>query len=138
MMMMMMMMMMKPAPDPYNYKGTAESRSHYDHNDLPWARTTKYVTETHEGCFPSLNEGTKKKQHGHISVRCLIAFNHHHDDSSTSSIDNIDLSRPLRPYQPSSFKLQVSVVSGHKTAFRHIPVLSCPPELPAVHSHRLS
>jgi hypothetical protein len=26
------------------------------------ARNTKYVTETQEGCLPSLSEGTKKKQ----------------------------------------------------------------------------
>jgi hypothetical protein len=107
-------MMMKPAPDPYNYKGTAESRSHYDHNDLPWARNTKYVTETQEGCLPYSVKVPKRKQHGHISlpsVRRLVAFNHHHDDSSTSSIDNIDLSRPLRPYQPPSFKRLWSVVT---------------------------
>jgi hypothetical protein len=52
---MMMTVMMKPAPGPY--KGTA---SH--HNDVWWARNTKYITETQEGCLTSLSEGTKKKQ----------------------------------------------------------------------------
>jgi hypothetical protein len=39
MMLMMMIIMIKPAPGPY--KGTAGSRSH--HNDVSWARNTKYV-----------------------------------------------------------------------------------------------
>jgi hypothetical protein len=53
-----MMMMIKPAPG--LYKGTAGSRSH--HNNVSWARNTKYIMETQEGCLPSLSEGTKKKE----------------------------------------------------------------------------
>jgi hypothetical protein len=53
------MMMMKPAPGPYKSTAASGSRSH--HNDVSWARNTKYGTETQEGCLPSLSEGTKKK-----------------------------------------------------------------------------